>query len=84
MLGVTVGGVEKGTFVAATDVIGGHLKNISGLVEEFQNWEDYRDIGASFAIAGLLTRGATYPGQVIFKGTHDLKEWAGLSPLVTS
>jgi WXG100 family type VII secretion target len=83
MLGVSVSGAGQDAFVAATDVIGGIFNTSSKSAEKLQDWEDFRDISAGFAIAGLLVPGATYPGQVIFKGAHDLKEWAGLSPYLT-
>lgn len=83
MLDVVVSDAGTNPPAAATDVIGGHLKNVSKAAEKLQDWVDLRDISASFAVAGLLTYGVTYPGQVIFWGTHDLKEWAGFSPYLT-
>ncbi|OQA22269.1 MAG: hypothetical protein BWY63_00911 [Chloroflexi bacterium ADurb.Bin360] len=83
MIAVDVNGAEKEALVAGQDGIAEHLKNLKKSSEDFQHLMNFRDIGASFVVAGLLTHGSTYPGQVIFKGAHDLKEWAGLSPYLT-
>lgn len=59
------------------------LKYMKDASESISKFKDYKEIGASFLMAGHITRGSTYPGQLIFSGGRNLKDMAGLSPYLT-
>lgn len=73
MLDVVVSDAGPNPPAAATDVIGGYLKNVSKAADIYQLFDDIRDICGSFKAVGAVTFGGAYVGQVVIKDGYALK-----------
>ncbi len=60
-----------------------YLQSVSDVFKRIDNLKDIGEVIAAVVVALGIVRGMTYPGQLIFHGSHSLKKLAGISPYLT-